>query len=194
MNAGLMPGRMIYYTMQAASKGHRMQGGTGMNMTLGERIAMLRRQKGMTQEELATAVGLSAQAVSKWERDESCPDILLLPVLARLLGVTVDALLTGEAPEAETRLVPAPQRKPVEQMLLKIRVRESSGAKVSVNVPLVLMRALMEHDGDAAAFNINGKRFENVDVEMLMQLIESGVVGKLVEVDDGGDHVEVYVE
>lgn len=165
-----------------------------MNMTLGERIAMLRKQKGMTQEELATAVGLSAQAVSKWERDESCPDILLLPVLAKLLGITVDALLTGEAPEEETRLVPETQRKPIEQMLLKIRVKENMGTKVSVNVPLAVMRAVMEHKDDAAAFNINGKRFGNVDVEMLMQLIESGVVGKLIEVDDDGTHVEVYVE
>ena len=66
-----------------------------MKTTLGERIAMLRKQQGMTQEELGTAVSLSAQAVSKWERDESCPDIMLLPKLARLLDVTVDALLTG---------------------------------------------------------------------------------------------------
>lgn len=61
--------------------------------TLGKRIAMLRKEKGLTQEQLAEKVGVSAQAVSKWENDQSCPDITLLPLLADILGVTVDELL-----------------------------------------------------------------------------------------------------
>ena len=63
------------------------------NQTLGKRIAMLRKEKGLTQEQLAEKVGVSAQAVSKWENDVSCPDITLLPLLADILGVTVDELL-----------------------------------------------------------------------------------------------------
>ncbi len=61
--------------------------------TLGKRIAQLRKEKGLTQEQLAEKVGVSAQAVSKWENDISCPDITLLPLLADILGVTVDELL-----------------------------------------------------------------------------------------------------
>ena len=61
--------------------------------TLGKRIAMLRKEKGLTQEQLAEKVGVSAQAVSKWENDISCPDITLLPLLADLFGVSVDELL-----------------------------------------------------------------------------------------------------
>ena len=61
--------------------------------TLGKRIAMLRKEKGLTQEQLAEKVGVSAQAVSKWENDVSCPDITLLPLLADILGVSVDELL-----------------------------------------------------------------------------------------------------
>ena len=61
--------------------------------TLGRRIAALRKEKGMTQEQLAEKVGISAQAVSKWENDVSCPDITLLPLLAELFGVSVDELL-----------------------------------------------------------------------------------------------------
>ncbi len=61
--------------------------------TLGKRIAMLRKEKGLTQEQLAEKVGVSAQAVSKWENDLSCPDITLLPLLSDILGVTVDELL-----------------------------------------------------------------------------------------------------
>lgn len=61
--------------------------------TLGKRIAALRKEKGMTQEQLAEKVGVSAQAVSKWENDISCPDITLLPLLGDLFGVSVDELL-----------------------------------------------------------------------------------------------------
>ena len=67
-----------------------------METTLGKRIGMLRRQKGLKQEELAAALGVSPQAVSKWENDQTCPDISLLPKLATLLGISVDELLSGE--------------------------------------------------------------------------------------------------
>lgn len=57
-----------------------------MEMTLGKRIGMLRRQKGLKQDELAEKLGISPQAVSKWENDQTCPDISLLPKLAQILG------------------------------------------------------------------------------------------------------------
>ena len=65
--------------------------------TMGKRISDLRKNKGMTQEQLAQQVGVTAQAVSKWENDLSCPDISILPQLAEALGVTTDELL-GRAP------------------------------------------------------------------------------------------------
>ncbi len=61
--------------------------------TMGKRIANLRKQKAMTQEQLANQLGVTAQAVSKWENDLSCPDISILPQLAEALGVTTDELL-----------------------------------------------------------------------------------------------------
>ncbi len=65
--------------------------------TMGKRISDLRKSKGMTQEQLAQQLGVTAQAVSKWENDLSCPDISILPQLAGVLGVTTDELL-GRAP------------------------------------------------------------------------------------------------
>ena len=65
-------------------------------MKLGSHIAALRKLKGITQEQLATAVGVSAPAVSKWETDTSCPDISLLCPIARALGTNVDKLLQFE--------------------------------------------------------------------------------------------------
>ena len=53
-----------------------------MENTLGKRIAALRRQKELTQDNLAQILDVSSQAVSKWENDQTCPDISLLPQLA----------------------------------------------------------------------------------------------------------------
>ena len=67
-----------------------------MKQTLGARIADLRKQQGMTQLDLAGKLGVTDKAVSKWERDLSCPDIHSLPVLAEALGVTVEDLMQGK--------------------------------------------------------------------------------------------------
>ena len=64
-----------------------------MKKTMGSMIAELRKQQGMTQLELAGKMGVTDKAVSKWERDLSCPDINSLPDLAEILGVSVDELM-----------------------------------------------------------------------------------------------------
>lgn len=65
-------------------------------MKLNDQIAYLRREKGITQEELASVLGVSNQAVSKWESAQCCPDITLLPELAKYFNVSVDKLLGYE--------------------------------------------------------------------------------------------------
>lgn len=60
---------------------------------MNEQIASFRKQKGLTQEELAHALGVTNQAVSKWESAQCCPDIQLLPAIAALFDVTVDQLI-----------------------------------------------------------------------------------------------------
>ena len=67
---------------------------------LSEQIAALRKERGLTQEQLGNLVGVSAQAVSKWEKGGT-PDIELLPILSRQLGVTIDALFGMEGGESE---------------------------------------------------------------------------------------------
>lgn len=64
-----------------------------MKKTLGAMIAELRKKQGMTHLELAEKMGVTDKAVSKWERDLSCPDINSLPDLAAYLGVSVDELM-----------------------------------------------------------------------------------------------------
>ena len=80
--------------------------------SFGATIAALRKQKGMTQLELARQMGVTDKAVSKWERDLSFPDVTSLPKLAEVLDTSVDELLAiksaaREEPKASTAKVPA---------------------------------------------------------------------------------------
>lgn len=61
-------------------------------MKLSESIARFRHERGMTQEALAELLGVSAQTISKWEKETTCPDVSLLPVIADVFGVSIDAL------------------------------------------------------------------------------------------------------
>lgn len=67
-----------------------------MNLQIGEKIRLLRRERGYTQEEMAAHLGISYQAISKWERGDGYPDIAMLPALARYFGVTLDELMGME--------------------------------------------------------------------------------------------------
>lgn len=70
--------------------------------TIGKFIAVLRKSQGMTQKELAERLGVSDKTVSHWERDESAPDISLIPVIAEIFSVTCDELLRGEKSSSQT--------------------------------------------------------------------------------------------
>ena len=70
-----------------------------MDNTLGKRIASLRKENNLTQEQLAEMLNVTPQAVSKWENDIACPDISLLPELAKTFNVSVDELLIGKKEE-----------------------------------------------------------------------------------------------
>lgn len=76
-----------------------------MEQTIGKRIAENRKKLGLTQDQLAEKLGVTAQAVSKWENDQSCPDITTLPQLADIFGTSVDALLGRDTPIYQAEVV-----------------------------------------------------------------------------------------
>ena len=78
-----------------------------MEQTIGKRIAQNRKRLGLTQDALAEKLGVTAQAVSKWENDQSCPDITTLPKLAEIFGTSTDALLGVQEPAYEAEVVTA---------------------------------------------------------------------------------------
>ena len=74
------------------------------NKSIGEIINSLRKAKGMTQNELAEKMNVTDKAVSKWERNLSCPDVNSIPKLAEILGTTVDELLNAPTKQEKSKL------------------------------------------------------------------------------------------
>ncbi|MCL2488027.1 MAG: helix-turn-helix domain-containing protein [Oscillospiraceae bacterium] len=78
--------------------------------SIGSFIAALRRAHGLTQQELADRLNVSNKSVSRWENDETLPDLTLIPVLAEIFGVTSDEILRGERAPAKDPGEAAPER------------------------------------------------------------------------------------
>lgn len=167
-----------------------------MEMTLGKRIAMLRRQKGLKQDTLAEVLGVSPQAVSKWENDQTCPDISLLPKLAELLEVSVDELLSGKKMELEqtAKVLPPEERKDIKEMMLRIVVDSADGDRVRVNLPMALVQVAMEMGMEMPQVSGNAA-LKNIDLAQILIMVQHGAIGNLVEVESSdGDVVRIFVE
>ena len=162
-----------------------------MNETFGQRFQRLRKNAGLTQEDVATKLNITAQAVSKWENDVSAPDISVLVEISEILGVTLNELL---GKQAETSFVPAEQRKDINNMFFRIKVLSSDGDKVNVNLPLALAKIFVDSGVDMP--QIQGKDIlSKIDFKQLFDLVERGVLGKIVDVESAdGDNVEIWVE
>jgi transcriptional regulator with XRE-family HTH domain len=148
-----------------------------MANTLGSRITEYRKTKGITQDQLAEHMGVSSQAVSKWENDLSCPDIALLSKLADYFGITIDKLLRGENSYA-VQVVSEEERKDLNKMLLKILVNSSDGDIVKVNLPLSLVKVGLEIGMQLPQISGNDA-LKNIDFNAILLAAESGVIGKL---------------
>lgn len=161
------------------------------NETFGQRFQRLRKNAGLTQEDVAAKLNITAQAVSKWENDVSAPDISVLVEISDILGVTLNDLL---GKQAETAFVPETQRKRIEDMFFRIRVHSDDGDKVNVNIPLAIAKVIVDSGADLP--QIGGKDVLNsIDFKQIFDMIERGVVGKIVEVDTNEDgKVEIWVE
>ncbi|MBO5938797.1 MAG: helix-turn-helix transcriptional regulator [Clostridia bacterium] len=151
-----------------------------MNQTLGQRISVLRKKKNLTQEELADLLSVSGQAVSKWEQDRSCPDILQLPTLAKFLGVTIDELLTGEV--SATATIPQKNEEYADRLLcISIVIRTYVK---DLKLPLSLIEG-----AESLSCHFPEKCFEDLksELENAIILAKKGVMGEVfsfVHVDD----------
>ena len=165
--------------------------------TIGKRISEQRKSKGLKQDELAEKLLVSPQAVSKWENDLSCPDISVLPELSKILGITVDELLSGKK-ENTVQFVPEDERKNINDMMLRIVVDSSEGDKVRINIPCALAKIALDCGMDLPQISGNDSlksATKNINLEKIFEMVEKGAMGNLVEVETSdGDKVSIFVE
>lgn len=129
-----------------------------MNIEIANRLVQLRKQHGLSQEELAARLGLSRQAVSKWERAEASPDTDNLILLSRIYGVSIDELLRTEdpipEPEPEKGVKAAINGKPV-----RLHARDGSAPVPSCR----WMRTVRLHTRDGFYFSVGDDDDEDVE-------------------------------
>lgn len=131
--------------------------------TIGQFIAVLRKSNGLTQKDLAEELNVSDKTISHWERDESAPDLSLIPVIADLFGVTSDEILRGErrpavgkAAEAEAETEDTPEdapRKPdrrtdrqLKALLDRIRVQFLTRSLIATGIGVLGLIAALALD------------------------------------------------
>ncbi len=157
-------------------------------MTIGEKIATLRKQNNFTQEDLADKLSVTPQAVSKWENDITSPDISLLPIIANLFHITTDELLGVSAP----KVYQSNDLTDISKLMLKIKVLSGEGDKVNVNLPFSVATTLLASGGN---FNFGKTNMSDIDWKSITEVVTNGVRGKIVDVTSAdGDIVEIVVE
>ena len=162
-----------------------------MNETFGQRFQRLRKKHNLTQEDVAEKVGISSQAVSKWENDLSAPDISILLDLADLFHISSDELLGREV--TKTEILQKDQRKNIDEMLFKINFDSSDGDRARINIPVSIIKVCLE--SRMTLPTINGKDLNQIDFEKIFTLVEQGVIGELISFDSSdGDKVRIVVE
>lgn len=193
-----------------------------MQESIGRRIAQRRLAKGMTQERLAREMGVSAQAVSKWENDLNYPDVTLLAPLARRLETTVDELLTGAAasagapadgaadapaasethsaaasePAAATPTAADPTSRPStasKNAWVHIQVTGGrEGDNVDVSIPLSIVK-FAANVALAQPAIANNTALEGFDLEAILRAVEEGELGTIVDVTDHDEGERVRI-
>ncbi|MBQ9996918.1 MAG: helix-turn-helix transcriptional regulator [Clostridia bacterium] len=169
-----------------------------MQENIGAKIAELRREHNMKQDELAEMLGVTPQAVSKWENGASMPDISLLPKIAQIFGVTIDDLFgVNNTPKPDVQMLPPEKRKSFDEMILRVRVSDG-GDKVNINLPLPLIKIALEMGMNSSMgldnVNIGKVNLSTVDFSRIIKYVEAGVIGKFIEVEgSGGETVVIEV-
>lgn len=160
-------------------------------MNLGKTINELRKKNNMTQEELASKLGVSAQAVSKWENDLACPDISLLQDLSKMFGITVDELLNGEYEKKDNSnkndiLTHSNNNN---KCIKKINIDVDNNGKITnVSFPIEIVRFGM-NIGSALGGLTNNQS------EIIMNAIENGLSGEILKVNgENGEIITISLE
>ena len=158
--------------------------------SFGTRLANVRKQHNLTQNDIADRLHISAQAVSKWENDLTSPDIDTLIKLSEIYDMSMDELIGKE--KTEPIYLPKEERKSIESLMLKIVVNSKDGDSVKINLPMAAVKAFLNNDTSVFTGN---KALEAIDFNQIYSLAEQGMMGELVSMESAdGDYVTITVE
>lgn len=152
-----------------------------MKETFGKRFQRLRKEKGLTQQDIADNVGITFQSVSKWEQDINLPDVNALLTLSDILGVSVDELLGKK----KTTIIENSNL--ITDKILKIKIT-TGNEKVNVNLPVKLIQVLI------SSGNVVPGVPSSIDFNSVLNMIENGVVGELITIENDNELITISVE
>ncbi len=164
-----------------------------MEKTIGKKLYELRKQSCFTQDFVAEKLGVSAQAVSKWENDIACPDIMLLPNIANLYGISIDELFKNEEVQSNVKFEKK-EKIDDNELIFRVYVDTANGDDIKVNLPYLLVKELINVGKDISTV-FTGVDFNGVNFESIFKMVEMGVLGEIVTVKtQNGDYIRVVVE
>ena len=152
-------------------------------VTLGERLSVARKAKGLTQDDFAKHLDVTPQAISKWENNLSCPDILLLPKISEILGVSIEELLTGSTKkQEEPKIISTDNSK----LKLKIRISPPGKKPTNITVPASLAKRIARI-GNGVSGILGNSTISSSQMDEILELTEEGAMGEIlnIESEDG---------
>lgn len=164
-----------------------------MEKTIGKKLYELRKQSSFTQDYVAEKLGVSAQAVSKWENDIACPDIMTLPNIANLYGISIDELFKNDDIQSNVKYEKT-EKVNESELVLRVYVDTANGDDIKVNLPYLLVKELINVGKNISGL-FAGVDLSGVDFESIFRMVEMGVIGEIVTVKtQNGDNIRVVVE
>ena len=169
-----------------------------MEKTIGKKLYELRKQSGFTQDYVAEKLGVSAQAVSKWENDIACPDIMTLPSIAQLYCITIDELFNNDDIQSNVKYE-KPEQINEEDLVLRVYVDTVHGDKIKVTLPYLVVKEFVKAGKNISAVVggtvVSGVDLSVIDFDLIFGMVANGVLGEIVNVQtQNNDIVRVVVE
>lgn len=161
------------------------------NMNIGNNISLLRKSRNLTQEELAAALGVSAQAVSKWENNSSCPDVSLLTDISDFFSVSVDELLRSENDDiiSSAYKIDADSAKSENNYKKNvcINITQPDGKKNTIRIPFSFVKSGLKI---VRVFGLDNKTADKIS-----ELVNGESIDKIVDIDtEKGEHITINLE
>ncbi len=164
--------------------------------SLGLRISEFRKKNALTQEEFAEKLGVTAQAVSKWENDISCPDIMLLPEIAKIFKVSIDELMGIKTPSSSNFTEQYFKQTDLSKLKLRIHIvnnnnQNNKPINISVPVTFVLKAANI---GIKVSAIMGNETLSQVPFDEIVELIKNGVTGEVFDMtSDDGTNINIEI-